>query len=69
VHVPPGVTIALKNGWLPVSSGWTVNSVGWVSGEGRNYLIAVLTSGDPSEGYGIDSIGIVSQAAWAALGS
>ena len=65
--VPAGVTIALKNGWLPVSNGWAVNSVGWVDGDGRDYLIAVLTGADPSETYGIDSIGIVSQAAWASL--
>jgi hypothetical protein len=65
--VAPGSIIALKNGWLPISSGWTVNSVGWVEGAGRNYLIAVTTSGDPSMGYGIDSISEVSEAAWSAL--
>ena len=65
--VPPGVTIALKNGWLPLSTGWAVNSVGWVDGDGRDYLIAVLTAGDPSEAAGINSIGIVSDAAWGTL--
>ena len=64
----PGTTIALKNGWLPVSSGWEVNSIGWIDGSGRDYLIAVLTSGDPSENYGIDSISLVAEAAWASLG-
>ncbi|MGH8916851.1 MAG: serine hydrolase, partial [Actinomycetes bacterium] len=64
----PGTTVALKNGWLPVGSGWTVNSIGWVSGYGRNYLIAVTTSGDPNEGYGIDSISTVAASAWGVLG-
>ena len=63
-----GTTVALKNGWLPVGAGWTVNSIGWVSGYGRNYLIAVMTSADPGEGYGIDSISMVATAAWNALG-
>jgi hypothetical protein len=34
---------------------------------GRDYLIAVLTWGDPSEEYGIGSISEVAEAAWAAL--
>ncbi|HEY6491657.1 MAG TPA: serine hydrolase, partial [Trebonia sp.] len=40
--VPAGVTVALKNGWLPLndaSTDWQVNSVGWISGGGRDYLI------------------------------
>jgi hypothetical protein len=61
--VPAGVTVALKNGWLPLnssSSDWQVNSVGWISGDGRDYLIAVLTTGNPTEQ---DGIGLVSQLA------
>jgi hypothetical protein len=64
----PGATVALKNGWLPVGSTWQVNSIGWVYGSGRDYLIAVLSTGDPSEAYGIDSISLVAQAAWSMLG-
>ncbi len=63
-----GTTVALKNGWLPVGSEWTVNSIGWVSGSGRDYLIGVTTSSDPSEGYGIASISVVADAVWSALG-
>lgn len=69
--IPSGVTIALKNGWLPLSetdTDWQVNSIGWVSGLGRNYLIAVLTTGDPSEQYGIDSIEQISTDVWTGLG-
>ena len=69
--VPAHVTVALKNGWLPLQgadSDWQVNSVGWVSGEGRNYLIAVLTTGNPSEQYGIDTIDRLAAMAWQGMG-
>jgi beta-lactamase class A len=65
--VAPGVTVALKNGWLPYGQGWHVNSIGWINGAGRNYLIAVTTFDNPSESYGIDSISEISAAAWNAL--
>lgn len=56
--VPAGVSVALKNGWVPLTSysDWEINSIGWVKGDGRDYLIAVLTAHDPSEQYGIDTI-------------
>ena len=63
---PPGALVALKNGWLSFD-GWTVNSIGWISGFGRNYLIAVTTSDDPSMGYGIDSISDIATAVWNGL--
>jgi hypothetical protein len=68
--VPTGVTVALKNGWLPLNaadSDWQINSIGWVSGAGRDYLLAVLTTGDPSEQYGIDTIEGLSGMVWRAL--
>ena len=53
-----GVMVAIKNGWLPNDNGiWQVNSIGWVSGAGRDYVIAVLTDGDPTEEDGIDDRG------------
>ena len=50
------MTVALKNGWkyLPTcarqdeSCPWQVNSIGWVRGKGRNYVLAVLTTDDPA---------------------
>jgi hypothetical protein len=60
-------TVALKNGWLPLTSAnddWQVNSIGWISGAGRDYLIAVLTTGDPTEQYGIDTIDELSAIVW-----
>ena len=53
---PAGVTVHVKNGWLPDDSGWHINSIGAFSGSGRNYMITVLTDGNPSEQYGIDTI-------------
>jgi Beta-lactamase enzyme family len=68
--VPAGVTVALKNGWLPLNSAdtdWQVNSVGWISGDGRDYLVAVLSTGNPSEQYGIDTINRLSALIWSAM--
>jgi beta-lactamase class A len=53
----PGATVALKNGWLPVQAAqWQVDSIGWISGHGRDYVLAVLTAGSPTEEYGIATI-------------
>jgi hypothetical protein len=68
--VPAGVTVALKNGWLPLddaNTDWQVNSVGWVSGEGRDYLVAVFSTGNPTEQYGIDTINALSAQIWNAM--
>jgi Beta-lactamase enzyme family len=69
--VPAQVTVALKNGWLPLAgadSDWQINSVGWISGGGRNYLMAVLVAGNPTEQYGIDTIDQLSAMVWQDLG-
>ncbi|HEY7966008.1 MAG TPA: serine hydrolase [Solirubrobacteraceae bacterium] len=57
-------TVALKNGWLPIAGGWEINSIGWVSGRGRDYLIAVLTAANPGMSYGIQTISGISQLVW-----
>jgi hypothetical protein len=65
--VPAQATVALKNGWLPLNSAnnnWQINSVGWISGGGRDYLIAVLTTGNPTEQYGIDTIDQLAAMVW-----
>ena len=79
----PGVTVALKNGWktLPTCSlpivrcPWQVNSSGWVSGKGRDYVVTVLTTEDPVGSgdlsgfhYGIDTIQGISRLIWSNLG-
>jgi len=61
-------TVQLKNGWLPLAAGsWQVNSIGRVSGSGRDYQIAVLSTGAPTEGYGIATIEGVSRLVWSGL--
>ncbi|HSR23385.1 MAG TPA: serine hydrolase [Candidatus Eisenbacteria bacterium] len=66
--VPAGVTVSLKNGWLPLSAarggGWQVNSIGYVHGLGRRYVIAVLTH-SPSFSYGVATISRISAIVWA----
>lgn len=68
--VPAQATVALKNGWLPLNSAsndWQINSVGWISGSGRDYLIAVLSTGNPTEQYGMDTIDQLSAIVWNAM--
>jgi hypothetical protein len=68
--VPPGVTVALKNGWLPLDNAddWQVNSIGWIRGDGRDYLLAVLTTGSATEQDGIDMISELAGIVWRNLG-
>lgn len=64
---PTTAIIGIKNGWLPVSEDdnlWAVNSIGWVRGEDKRYVIAVLTQHQPSEGYGITTIQHVARTVW-----
>ena len=70
--VPAGVTVALKNGWLPhnlaANSDWQVNSIGWISGHGRDYVLAVLTNHSPSQAYGEETIQAIASKMFAELG-
>jgi beta-lactamase class A len=69
--VPAGVSVALKNGWVPLTApdaNWQINSEGWISGDGRDYLVAVLATGNPSEQYGIDTIDALSAQLWNSMG-
>lgn len=61
-------TVMLKNGWLPIgAAGWEINSIGRLSGDGRNYVIALLSRNNPSESYGIQTLDTVSAIIWKAL--
>ena len=56
---PSGVTWHVKNGWLPDATGWHINSIGTFSGDGKDYMIAVLsdnTDMNDDEQYGINTI-------------
>jgi hypothetical protein len=64
--VPPGVSVALKNGFA-VINGWQINTTGWVDGDGRDYTVAVLTDGNPTEAYGIETVNAISAIVWQSL--
>jgi hypothetical protein len=66
--VAPNVTVALKNGWLPLDSGgWQVNSIGYIDGDGRDYVVAMLSDGNATETQGIDTLQGLSALVWQAL--
>ena len=57
--------VELKNGWLVRSRhGWRVHSVGHVKGEGRDYLVAVLTMDDQTMDRGVGVVEGVSRIVW-----
>src|SRR5215472_3503973 len=67
--VPTDATIALKNGWLPLANrGWQINSIGWVSGRGRDYVLAILSNRAPSYPYGVETVSAIARLVFAALG-
>jgi hypothetical protein len=70
--VPDGVTVALKNGWLPLNvasnSAWQVDSIGWIHGNGRDYVLAVLSDNNPTEQTGIDTIDHIAAVIYSQLG-
>lgn len=51
----PGTVSAVKNGWLPDGSSrqWVINSIGVLEHDHQRLLMAVLSSGQPTEGTGI----------------
>lgn len=56
---------SLKNGWLPRSATnlWEINSIGEVTHDGGEYLVAVLSSDNESMDSGIDVVQNVAKAA------
>jgi beta-lactamase class A len=65
--VPAGSSVAIKNGWYPASSGWGINSIGFVTNGHKRYAIAIYTSNDPSMGYGIQTIQQIASRIYPAL--
>ncbi|MET7734230.1 serine hydrolase [Streptomyces sp. NPDC005402] len=56
---------ALKNGWLPRSTTglWDVNSIGRVTVDGHEYLVAVLSDGNSTQAKGISLVEAAAKAA------
>ncbi|MGW1143590.1 serine hydrolase [Streptomyces sp. NPDC002454] len=61
---PSAAKAYLKNGWLPREDAhrWRVHSVGAFQGGGRDYYLTVLTHGNRSMEYGVESIQRVARA-------
>ncbi len=53
---PRGYTVFFKGGWRGTSLGQLVHQVGRLEGHRLTFAMAVMTDGDPSMGYGIDTI-------------
>nr|WP_168507468.1 serine hydrolase [Streptomyces sp. S1D4-11]QIY94810.1 serine hydrolase [Streptomyces sp. S1D4-11] len=66
-----GTQWALKNGWLARSSTglWDINSIGRVTVDGAEYLVATLSNGNTTKAKGISVVEAAAKAAVAAFGS
>jgi hypothetical protein len=53
---PRGYRVFFKGGWRGTGLGQLVHQIARLEGHGRVFSIAVMTDGDPSMGYGIDTI-------------
>jgi beta-lactamase class A len=63
--VPKSAVVGVKNGWYPEpTTGWQVNTAGFVRLGKVYYLAVVMTGHNPSEDYGIGSVDGVSQLLW-----
>jgi hypothetical protein len=53
---PRGYAVFFKGGWRGTNLGQLVHQIARLEGHHRRFSIAVMTDGDPSMGYGIDTI-------------
>jgi hypothetical protein len=53
---PRGYKVFFKGGWRGTGLGQLVHQIARLERHGRRFSIAVMTDGDPSMGYGIDTI-------------
>jgi hypothetical protein len=59
---PSTVSVHVKNGWLQRATyGWRVHSVGTFKGGGHDYMITVLTHGNGTMSYGINTVQAVAK--------
>jgi beta-lactamase class A len=60
---PTTATVHLKNGWLPRASyAWRVHSIGAFRGGGHHYTLAVLSHGNSTMTYGVNTVQRVARA-------
>jgi beta-lactamase class A len=65
--LPDTVHVEQKNGWGPMSTGYRLNSFGYVSGSGRSYQLAILSKSPNGFTYGRTTINRVSRIVFDAL--
>lgn len=54
---PHGPLVSNKNGWLPrATRGWRVNTIGAITGSGRDYRMAILSDNNRTMSYGVDTL-------------
>ncbi|MEU7297138.1 serine hydrolase [Streptomyces exfoliatus] len=59
---PSSVSVHVKNGWLQrATRGWRVHSIGAFKGGGHDYTISVLTDGNSTMNYGVNTIQAVAK--------
>ncbi len=58
--LPTSTFTAVKNGWGPHSGGYRLNSIGYVNGNGRLYILAISTRSPNGFSYGLTTINRVS---------
>jgi len=65
----PGQPVAVKNGWLPLTSAnWVLNSVGCIAPTSPGPVcVSITSSGSPSMAYGIQTVTAAARAAVSAL--
>jgi hypothetical protein len=62
---PVGATVAVKDGYYPeLTTGWQLNTTGFVKFHGRFYLATIMCADNPSENYGISTLTTISSEIW-----
>jgi hypothetical protein len=62
---PAHATVAMKDGWYDESTtGWQVNTTGFVQFQERFYLVTIMTASDPDETYGMNTVTTLSSDIW-----
>jgi Beta-lactamase enzyme family len=62
---PVGATVGVKDGYYPeITTGWQLNTTGFVKFHGRFYLATIMCAENPDEDYGISTLTTVASDIW-----
>lgn len=63
--VPTRALVGVKNGWYPEeTTGWQVNTAGFVHLGSTYYLAVVMSAHNPNEDYGMDTVNTLGRLFW-----